>query len=83
MTIAVKKAFSWVLANQNDDGGFVFKLNEPFVYGHAQTSSLTNESHLFATWFRILSIAYMYNFLHKQNKFNIGRCPGYQFEIGI
>lgn len=78
---AMQKAFVWVLANQNEDGGFVFRLNEPFVYGHALTSSLKNESHLFATWFRTLSIAYLTDYLNIENDFNIGHCPGYQFKF--
>jgi hypothetical protein len=31
---ALRKAVSWVLCNQVDDGGFVFRLYEPFTYGH-------------------------------------------------
>jgi hypothetical protein len=77
--LALTKAIPWVLANQNQDSGFVFKRNEPFVYGHELLSSGKNESHLFATWFRMLSIAYLTNFFHIKSNFNIGRCPGMQF----
>jgi hypothetical protein len=76
---ALRKAFAWVFANQNDDGGFVFRRNEPFVYGHELTSSKKNESHLFATWFRTLSMAYLTKYLNVKNSFNVGRCPGLQF----
>jgi len=79
INIALKKAFPWVLSNQNDDGGFVFSRNEPFEYGHPIMGSKKNESHLFATWFRTLSIAYLTQYLEIKNSFNIGRCPGYQF----
>lgn len=78
---AMEKAFVWVLTNQNDDGGFVFRLNEPFVYGHPLTSSLKNESHLFATWFRTLSIAYLTDYLGIDNDFNVGHCPGLHFKM--
>jgi len=79
ISLALKKTFPWVLSNQNVDGGFVFIRNEPFVYGHTLMSSKKNESHLFATWFRTLSIAYLTKYLGIENSFNIGRCPGYQF----
>ena len=76
---ALRKSFSWLFANQNSDGGFVFKRNEAFVYGHELTSSKKNESHLFATWFRTLNIAYLVKYLGIGNNFNIGRCPGLHF----
>jgi hypothetical protein len=76
---ALQKAFVWILANQNHDGGFVFSRNEPFIYGHELLSSKKNESHLFATWFRTLSIAYLADYFHLKTNFNIGRCPGMQF----
>ncbi len=75
----IKKAFPWVFANQNNDGGFVFNRNEYFYFGHNLNSSVSNESNVFATWFRTLSIAYMANYLNLKNDFNIGYCPGYQF----
>jgi hypothetical protein len=60
---ALQKAFQWVFVNQNDDGGFVFRRNESFTYGHEFMGSKKNESHLFATWFRTLSIAYLTKYL--------------------
>lgn len=75
INIALNKAFRWVLTNQNNDDGFVFKRNEPFVYGHTLTSSKKNESALFPTWFRTLSIAYLTNYLLDTN-FKLIKCPG-------
>lgn len=72
---ALKKAFVWVLANQNEDGGFVFFRNEPFVYGHQEMSSQADESSMFATWFRTLTIAYLTNYLFG-HKFQLPDCPG-------
>jgi len=74
--IALKKAFIWVLANQNDDGGYVFKRNEPMCYGHSQMSSGKNESAMFPTWFRTLSIARLSNHFGIAD-FNIVKVPGY------
>lgn len=76
---SLQKAFPWVLTNQNTDGGFVFKRNEPFIYGENALSSKKNESNMFATWFRSLSIAYICDTLNISNSFNLSRCPGYQF----
>jgi len=74
--LALKRAFIWVLANQNKDGGFVFRRNEAFVYGHEQMSSGKNESAIFPTWFRTLSIAYLRNHFG-QSQFNLVKSPGY------
>lgn len=76
---ALNKARVWVLANQNEDGGFVFRRNEAFVYGHQQMSSGFNESHMFATWFRTLSMAYLDEMTGQGGNFRFVRCPGLQF----
>jgi len=55
----LEKALKWVLVNQNADRGFVFRRYEPFVYRHEKMSSLKDESAMFPTWFRILSLAYL------------------------
>lgn len=73
------KAFNWVLLNQVPDGGFVFRLNEPFVYGHRQTSSLKNEGAMLPTWFRVLCIVYIAKHFKYDAGFNITPCPGYEF----
>lgn len=52
-------AVPWVLANINEDGGFVFKRGEAFQYGHKKMYSGIDESNMFATWFRTLSLAYI------------------------
>lgn len=76
---AVKLGLDWVIENQVDDGGFVFRLNEPFSYGHQQTSSLGNQGAMLPTWFRTLSICYITRFLDMKNDFVVSRCPGYEF----
>ncbi len=79
----VKKAMKWVLANQNGDGGFVFDLCNPFDYGGEKTLySKLYESNIFATWFRVLSILYMENYLGK-NKTDFVKIPGYEFPLYI
>lgn len=72
------KALPWILANMNEDGGFVFRRGEGLVYGHLEMSSEPNESAMFPTWFRTLTIAYLINFLQSPH-YKIGRTPGYQF----
>jgi hypothetical protein len=76
--LSLNRALIWLLANQNDDGGFVFRLNEPFLYGHPAMSSKKNQSAMFPTWFRTLTIVYISNFL-KLSNFKLLKCPGYQF----
>lgn len=72
----LRRAFIFILGNQNDDGGFVFLRDSEFFYGDPQTSSIRNESSLFPTWFRVLSIAYICDFL-KIEGFNYVKSPGY------
>ncbi|TWU17104.1 hypothetical protein Pla52o_54420 [Novipirellula galeiformis] len=78
ITKAIRRFRTWVFANQNDDGGFVFARQQPFVYGHRQMSSLDNESHLFGTWFRCLSIALAHECEDSiRNPFTLHKSPGY------
>ena len=74
--LALKRAFIWVLANQNNDGGFVFRRNEAFMYGHEQMSSGKNESALFPTWFRTLTIGYLSNYFYNKDFFFV-KSPGF------
>lgn len=76
---SVKKALPWVLANQNEDGGFVFTLNGKLHYGHDRLSSLKNESAMFPTWFRVLSIAHALRVVEKNRQFYFCNCPGFLF----
>ena len=77
------RALRWVLVNQMADGGFVFERFCGFVYGHERMSTRPEESHLFGTWFRILSIAYASQVLDvpglSAGAWRWVRCPGYQF----
>ena len=73
---AVRRGLIFILSNQNEDGGFVFRRDEPLWYGHETMSSKKNESALFPTWFRTLSLAYICNFIGI-GEYNIIKCPGY------
>jgi len=84
---ALARAIPWVLTNQNEDGGFVFKRCEAFVYGHPLMSSSADESAAFPTWFRTLSLAYIAQVLpdhpvFRDVHFQFLGCPGYQFWSG-
>lgn len=79
--LALKRAFPVVLANMNNDGGFVFRRNEPFYYGHEEMCSGYNESSLFATWFRTLCLAYLGSYLGFSENFNVQRMPGYEISM--
>lgn len=73
--VALGKALRWVLSNQVEDGGFVFRLYEPFTYGVSEMHSNINQGSLFATWFRLLSVAYLSRF-YSDNRFIINNAPG-------
>jgi hypothetical protein len=72
---ALRKAFKWVLCNQVEDGGFVFRLEEKFVYGHKEMTSEINCGALFPTWFRCLSLAYLARYFNLDG-FKINFAPG-------
>jgi spore maturation protein CgeB len=80
---SIQKALNWVLVNRMDDGGFVFERFNGFMYGHEAMATKAEESHLFGTWFRILSIAYICRVLDIPGVSAGGwrwiNCPGYQF----
>lgn len=76
--LSIKKALGWVVQNQMPDGGCVFRLGENFDYGHVNLSSKANQSNLFGTWFRTLSVCYMFNYLSKTDQIQLYRLPGYE-----
>jgi hypothetical protein len=57
--IAMEKAFPWILANINPDGGWVFRRHAAFRYGHEQMRTAAEEGAMFPTWFRTLTLAYL------------------------
>lgn len=81
---SIQLFFNYVFLNQNADNGFSFKTFYPFRYGNqAILSSEKNESNIFATWFRTLSIAFACNYLKIPNEFIFSNVPGYQFKNKI
>ena len=78
----VRRALQWVLYNFNPDGGACFKRHSPFRSGHDLMFSKANQSSLFATWFRTLTVAYGCDLLKielpelEQCQFNFLDCPG-------
>jgi hypothetical protein len=76
---SLDEGFTWITANQMEDGGFVFRLNEKFVYGHPQMTGEKNQGAVFPTWFRTLSLAYLNQHFDLGGDFKITRCPGYEF----
>ena len=80
---SLKKALSWIPANLLSDGGMAFNRFSKLVYGHELMTTEPDESHLFATWFRILSMAYISHILRipgmQTDVWKWVKCPGYQF----
>lgn len=76
---SVKIFFNKVFTNMNDDGGFVFRRMTPFQYADSKLQSNKDESNMFGTWFRTLSIAYACQYLNIKNGFKFSKVSGYQF----
>lgn len=77
---AVRNYLDWVFVNMNRDGGFVFQRIRPFQYAdQPRLSSAANQSNMFGTWFRTLSIAFAYVRLGQPHPFQFSKVPGYQF----
>jgi hypothetical protein len=56
--IALRKAIRSILSCRMDDGGFVYRAGEPFIHmGIRKTRSPKDRSNLFATWFRVHTLA--------------------------
>ncbi len=77
---SIARSLQWVIQNQMKDGGCVFRLGEKFNYGSTNMESSVNESNLFATWFRTLSICYMYDFFTENNRRYVD-IPGYEYPL--
>lgn len=71
----LRNAFFWIVQNQMEDGGFVFRRGEAFDYGHSNMSSGVDESNLFATWFRFLSLCHIHDFI-AGGEHDYGNVPG-------
>ena len=83
---ALRRAIPWILANRNSDGGFVFFRGGPYTYGHPLMHTPADQSSLFATWFRMLSLAYIRKSFSDRvpssTQWRFLDCPGYQFWKG-
>jgi hypothetical protein len=84
---ALRAAWTWSTANQMRDGGFVFRIGEPFAYGPApEFRTERDQSALFPTWFRSLALAYIWKAVGRELHLpglavNFTRSPGYQFWV--
>lgn len=79
---AIKKSIIWQMACRNGDKGFSFYVRGQQDYGgHSLTTSLRDESSMFATWFRTLCLAYEMQYLQVPNDFEVGKYPGYEIKI--
>jgi len=80
---ALKRGLARVLVNQNPDGGFVFMRDTGFTYGHPLLAAGHNQSAMFPTWFRTLTLAYLGQVLPEsvvgKLPWRFCNCPGLQF----
>ncbi len=57
---ALRRGARHILKRQMPDGGFVYRLDTPFIHmGIRRTASPANQSNLFPTWFRLHTLALM------------------------
>ncbi len=78
---AVNRARTWILFNQNEDGGFVFEKAKRFSYGgQSILSSVAGESNMFATWFRCVSLELINEFFDEKKSLFINT-PGYELPL--
>ena len=75
-------ALNNIMFNHNDDGGFVFSRDKDgFCYGGCENlRSLPNESNIFGTWFRLVSILEILDYFNAM-KFSRHQVPGYEYEL--
>jgi len=69
----LRRLMKSILKKQMTDGGFVYRLNEPFLHmGVNKTASRPNQSNLFPTWFCIHTLALISEILtdEKEIKFD-------------
>ena len=75
----VDRAKEWIIFNQNQDGGFVFERNKKFKYGNqVSLTSEKDESNLFATWFRCLSLELIEDFFSQNSHSRLIKTVGYE-----
>lgn len=80
--VAITKAYPWVMTNQ-EDGGYMFEYGRTFMWGGAKNLNLYSkrcESNIFATWFRLLSIIYMNQYLGVETC-KLKKIPGYEMPV--
>ena len=81
--VSLKKAYRWVLENRTPDGGFAFIKDREFFYGSNLMYSKRNEGSMFATWWRLLSLAFICQVIPdieiSKIPWQFIDCPGYQF----
>lgn len=81
---SLERALPAILQNLNEDGGWVFRRRQELTIVHNEMKSKADESVMFYTWFRTLSLAYCLQGLQKiPSKFNYNwqmkQAPGHQF----
>lgn len=80
---ALERGLARVLVNRNPDGGFVFMRGAAFTYGHPLMAAGRDQSSMFPTWFRTLTLAYLGKALSGSAAgalpWRFCDCPGLQF----
>jgi len=80
---ALERACDWVLSNRTPNGAFAFIKDSEMFYGSKLMYAGTNEGSMFATWWRMLSLALIASVVTDHDiaaiSWQFVRCPGCQF----
>lgn len=74
------KARNYLLHNRNEDGGFCFERHRALRYGNDQSTSEKNESNLFATWFSLVALIMIEEYMGGKKRLH-SELPGMEYHI--
>lgn len=77
---ALIKAQDYLLHNRNKDGGFCFERYRILRYGNDQSISKKNESNLFATWFSVVALIIIDEYLGGKKRL-YSELPGMEYHL--
>ncbi len=80
VTKTLKKARNYLLSNMNQDGGFCFSRMNKMFYGNCSLISARNESNMFGTWFTLLALLIIEEYLSGERLIK-SSLPGMQYRL--
>lgn len=80
--LSIRKARNYLLGNRNKDGGFCFARMNNCRYGSKELFSARNKSNMFSTWFTLLAITIIEEYLDEK-RYIVSDLPGMQYKLRI